>query len=104
MRCTTVNAKVGLLMCYARRVSIVSGHWNTECGPASAATREPRSPSAATTHSAWLTRSATEIFRAIARYVRETHTLSLEDAIRKMTSWPATRTRIADRGLLHEGL
>ena len=42
--------------------------------------------------------------RVIARYVRETHTLTLEDAIRKMTSWPATRMRIADRGLIREGM
>jgi N-acyl-D-amino-acid deacylase len=42
--------------------------------------------------------------RVIARYVRETHTLTLEDAIRKMTSWPATRMRIADRGLVREGM
>jgi N-acyl-D-amino-acid deacylase len=42
--------------------------------------------------------------RVIARYVRETHTLTLEDAIRKMTSWPATRMRIAGRGLIREGI
>ena len=42
--------------------------------------------------------------RVIARYVREKHTLTLEDAIRKMTSWPATRLRISDRGLIREGL
>lgn len=42
--------------------------------------------------------------RVIARYVRETHTLTLEDAIRKMTSWPATRMRIADRGLIRDGM
>ena len=42
--------------------------------------------------------------RVIGRYVRETHTLTLEDAIRKMTSWPATRMRIADRGLIREGM
>lgn len=41
--------------------------------------------------------------RVIARYVRETHTLTLEDAIRKMTSWPATRMRLANRGLIKEG-
>lgn len=41
--------------------------------------------------------------RVIARYVRQTHTLTLEDAIRKMTSWPATRMRIADRGVIREG-
>jgi N-acyl-D-aspartate/D-glutamate deacylase len=39
----------------------------------------------------------------IARYVREQHVLTLEDAIRKMTSWPATRMRIADRGIIREG-
>jgi N-acyl-D-amino-acid deacylase len=42
--------------------------------------------------------------RVIARYVREQHVLSLEDAIRKMTSWPATRMRITDRGVIREGL
>jgi len=42
--------------------------------------------------------------RVIARYVREQHVLTLEDAIRKMTSWPATRMRIASRGVLREGL
>jgi N-acyl-D-amino-acid deacylase len=42
--------------------------------------------------------------RVIARYVREQHVLTLEDAIRKMTSWPATRMRIADRGLIRQGL
>jgi N-acyl-D-amino-acid deacylase len=42
--------------------------------------------------------------RVIARYVREQHVLTLEDAIRKMTSWPATRMRIADRGVIREGL
>lgn len=41
--------------------------------------------------------------RVIARYVRETHTLTLEDAIRKMTSWPATRLRFSDRGEIREG-
>lgn len=42
--------------------------------------------------------------RVIARFVREKHTLMLPDAIRKMTSWPATRMRIADRGLIREGM
>jgi N-acyl-D-amino-acid deacylase len=41
--------------------------------------------------------------RVIARYVREQHVLTLEDAIRKMTSWPATRMRVADRGIIREG-
>ena len=42
--------------------------------------------------------------RVIAKYVRERRVLTLEDAIRKMTSWPATRMRIADRGLIREGM
>jgi N-acyl-D-amino-acid deacylase len=42
--------------------------------------------------------------RILARYVRERGTLTLEDAIRKMTSWPATRMRLEGRGLIKEGL
>jgi N-acyl-D-amino-acid deacylase len=42
--------------------------------------------------------------RVIAEYVRKRHVLTLEDAIRKMTSWPATRMRLYDRGSLREGL
>jgi N-acyl-D-amino-acid deacylase len=41
--------------------------------------------------------------RVIARYVKEKKTLSLEDAVRKMTSWPATRMRLADRGVIRVG-
>jgi N-acyl-D-aspartate/D-glutamate deacylase len=41
--------------------------------------------------------------RLIARYVREQKVLSLEEAIRKMTSWPATRMRLASRGMIKEG-
>ncbi|HEX9108058.1 MAG TPA: D-aminoacylase [Longimicrobiales bacterium] len=41
--------------------------------------------------------------RVIARYVRDEHVLTLPEAIRKMTSWPATRMRLADRGVLREG-
>ena len=41
--------------------------------------------------------------RVIARYVRERKVLTLEEAIRKMTSWPATRMRLANRGLIKEG-
>ncbi|MGH7719684.1 MAG: N-acyl-D-amino-acid deacylase family protein, partial [Gemmatimonadaceae bacterium] len=41
--------------------------------------------------------------RVIARYVKERKTLTLEDAVRKMTSWPATRMRLADRGVIREG-
>lgn len=41
--------------------------------------------------------------RLIARYVRERRVLTLEEAIRKMTSWPATRMRLSGRGLIKEG-
>jgi N-acyl-D-amino-acid deacylase len=42
--------------------------------------------------------------RVIARYVRERGVLTLEDAIRKMTSWPASRMRLTGRGAIREGL
>ncbi len=41
--------------------------------------------------------------RVLARYVRELNVLRLEDAIRKMTSLPATTFRLEGRGLLREG-
>jgi N-acyl-D-aspartate/D-glutamate deacylase len=41
--------------------------------------------------------------RVIARYVRERGVLRLEDAIRKMTSWPATRMRLDGRGAIRAG-
>lgn len=41
--------------------------------------------------------------RILGKYVREEKVLTLEDAIRKMTSAVATRLSIPDRGLLKEG-
>ena len=41
--------------------------------------------------------------RVIRRYVRDRGVLTLPEAIRKMTSWPATRMRLAQRGSLKEG-
>jgi len=41
--------------------------------------------------------------RVIARYVREIGVLALEEAIRKMTSLPAQRAGISDRGIIKEG-
>ncbi len=41
--------------------------------------------------------------RVIAKYVKERHVLTLEEAVRKMTSWPATRMRLAGRGAIREG-
>ena len=42
--------------------------------------------------------------RVLGRYVRELHWLTLQEAIRKMTSFPAARLRIADRGLVRPGM
>jgi N-acyl-D-amino-acid deacylase len=41
--------------------------------------------------------------RIIARYVREAHVLTLENAIRRMTSLPATKLHLGGRGVLTEG-
>jgi dihydroorotase/N-acyl-D-amino-acid deacylase len=41
--------------------------------------------------------------RILGRYVRDEHILSLEDAIRKMTSLAANRVNLIDRGLLKQG-
>jgi dihydroorotase/N-acyl-D-amino-acid deacylase len=42
--------------------------------------------------------------RILAKYVREEHVLTLEDAVRKMSSATATRLGIRDRGLLAPGM
>ncbi len=42
--------------------------------------------------------------RIIAEYTRKRGVLTLPDAIRKMTSWPASRMGITDRGIIREGL
>ena len=42
--------------------------------------------------------------RIIKRYVKERGVLTLPEAIRKMTSWPATRMRLDDRGVIREGM
>lgn len=41
--------------------------------------------------------------RVLGRYVREEHVLTLEEAVRKMTSLPASRFSLTDRGLIREG-
>ena len=41
--------------------------------------------------------------RVLGDYVRTRHVIPLEEAVRKMTSLPATQFRFADRGLLREG-
>jgi N-acyl-D-aspartate/D-glutamate deacylase len=42
--------------------------------------------------------------RVLGRYVRDLQVLTLEDAVRKMTSFPAQRLGLSDRGVLREGL
>jgi N-acyl-D-amino-acid deacylase len=42
--------------------------------------------------------------RILGRYVRDEKLLPLEEAIRKMTSLPASRMRLADRGVLRPGM
>ena len=42
--------------------------------------------------------------RVLARYVREKKVITLEDAIRKMSGYPAERLRLLDRGLLRPGM
>ena len=41
--------------------------------------------------------------RVLGQYVRELHWLSLPEAIRKMTSFPASRFKLSDRGLIRPG-
>jgi N-acyl-D-amino-acid deacylase len=41
--------------------------------------------------------------RVLAEYVRQQHVISLEEAIRRMTSLPAQKFQMHDRGLLAEG-
>ena len=41
--------------------------------------------------------------RALGKYVREDHVLTLQDAVRKITSLPAQKIGLRDRGLLKEG-
>ena len=42
--------------------------------------------------------------RVIAEYVKRRHVITLPDAIRKMTGWPAERMKLWDRGVIREGL
>jgi len=42
--------------------------------------------------------------RILAEYVRQQHALSLEEAVRKMTSQAASRVGISDRGILRPGM
>ena len=42
--------------------------------------------------------------RLLAEYVRNQHVFTLEEAVRKMTSLPANRLGLADRGILRQGM
>ena len=49
-------------------------------------------------------RSYGTFVRVLGRYVRERRVLTLPDAVRKMTSFPAQRAGLEDRGLLRPGM
>ena len=49
-------------------------------------------------------RSYGTFVRVLGRYVRELKTITLEDAIRKMSAFPAQRIGLVDRGVLREGM
>lgn len=49
-------------------------------------------------------RSYGTFVRVLGRYVRDLKVLTLEDAIRKMSSYPAQRIGLTDRGVLRQGL
>jgi N-acyl-D-amino-acid deacylase len=49
-------------------------------------------------------RSYGTFVRVLARYVREQHVITLQEAVRKMTSMPAGRVGLADRGVLRAGM
>ncbi len=49
-------------------------------------------------------RSAGTYPRVLGRFVRERQWLTLQEAIRKMTSAPAARLKLADRGLIRAGM
>src|SRR3954466_5486856 len=49
-------------------------------------------------------RSYGTFVRVLGRYVRDLKTITLEDAVRKMSAFPAQRIGLADRGVLREGL
>ena len=49
-------------------------------------------------------RSYGTFVRVLGRYVREKKLLTLEDAVRKMTSLPAARAGLRDRGLIRPGM
>ncbi len=49
-------------------------------------------------------RSYGTFVRVLGRYVRERHVIALAEAVRKMTSFPAWRVGLHDRGLLRPGM
>ena len=49
-------------------------------------------------------RSYGTFVRVLGRYVRELNVITLEDAVRKMTAFPAQRIGLSDRGVLREGM
>ncbi len=65
---------------------------------------EAQAPYGSTGKSAVHPRAYGTFPRVLRRYVYEKHVVSLENAIKKMTSWPAERLRFGDRGVLAKGM
>ncbi len=89
---------VGFAMSEANLERILRHEWSMVCsdggalavsGPARRGVPHPR--------------GAGTFARVLGRYVRERGTLTLEQAVRKMSALPASRLRLADRGLLAPG-
>ncbi len=80
-------------------------HGRGRRGAASSGGTIPSSPPTASTFQAERPhpRSYGTFPRVLARFVRETGLLTLEEAVRKMTSFPARRFRLGKRGLLAPG-
>jgi N-acyl-D-aspartate/D-glutamate deacylase len=49
-------------------------------------------------------RSYGTFVRVLGRYARDLKTITLEEAVRKMSAFPAQRIGLADRGVLREGM
>ena len=66
--------------------------------------RRARRPTACSARSIRIRAPMERFPRILRKYVREEHKLTLEDAIRKFSALPAQRMRLADRGVLKEGM
>lgn len=92
------NANVGIVMFYMSEADMRKGlahPWVSVCSDASAMSPAFGGKPHPRTYGTFP--------RILGRYVREVKLLRLEDAVRKMTSLPAARLGLRDRGTLREG-